>query len=171
MLKSNALLTHIWISGILIVLLGGCKYAPFVKYYNLDKDTDLPKFGKYSRLAGANNTYRSSYDVTKYDWAVSVFPEEKSITGRMEVWFDMVNHQDTLMFDLYKGLKIDSITCKKPLHFKRKRNIVYLIYEEDLLKDSQMEVTFYYHGKKRCQWNELVFYTNRGIRCRLLISM
>lgn len=127
--------------------LASCKYMPFVKYYRLDKETNLPKFNKYSKLAGSNNSHRSCYDVTRYDWEVDVDPEKKRISGKMEIWMDVTSTEDSLIFDLNHALKIDSISCRKGLTYKRKRDLVYVIFTEDLEKDSQLELTFYYNGK------------------------
>jgi len=128
------------------MLFTACKFRPFVKYQFADKNTDLPKFGKYSYLAGSNNSYRSCYDVTRYDWKVKIQPEEKQITGSMTIWMDITTAHDSLLFDVWSGFKIDSLVCNKPLKYKRKRDLVYTIFDEDLEQDSQLEVTFYYHG-------------------------
>ncbi len=130
-----------------VVFLLGCKYTPFIKYYRLDNDTNLPKFGKYSYLAGANNDMRSSYDITYYDWQVSVFPENKKIKGSMQIWMDFTQDQDTILIDLHKSLKIDSVTCRKPLKYKRKRDLVYIIFNENVSDGESLELTFHYHGK------------------------
>jgi len=133
-------------SGI-VLLAFGCKFTPFVKYQFTDKDTDLPKFGKYSYLAGTNSVHRSAYDITRYDWKLKVYPEIKEIKGSMEIWMDITRAEDSLLFDVSKNFKIDSVRCKKPLKYKRKRHLMYAIFDENLEKDSQLELTIYYHGK------------------------
>ncbi|MFK7755406.1 MAG: M1 family metallopeptidase [Flavobacteriales bacterium] len=125
----------------------GCKYMPFIKYQTTSKKTDLPSFGKYSKLAGANNEFRTCYDVTRYDWEVEVFPESKSISGKMEIWMDIESAQDSLLFDFSRKLKIDSVVCSKSLKYKRKRDLVYIIFTEAPEQGDQVEITFYYHGK------------------------
>ena len=129
------------------MLFTACKFRPFVKYQFTDKETNLPKFGKYSYLAGANNNLRSSYDVTRYDWKLKIYPEVKEVRGSMQIWMDISTAQDSLLFDVWSGFKIDSLVCNKPLKYKRKRDLVYTIFDQDLEQDSQLELTFYYHGK------------------------
>ncbi len=129
------------------IIFSSCKYIPFIKYYRTDNDTNLPKFGKYSHLAGSNNQFRSCYDVTRYDWDVKVFPEKKSIEGSVKIWMDVVQNQDSLMFDFNRSFKLDSVVSRKPFKFKRKKDIIYVIFDEDLETDSQLELMFYYHGK------------------------
>lgn len=133
--------------SVAIMALAGCRYTPFLKYYNLDKDTDLPKFKKHSYLSGSNNNMRAAYDVTQYNWDIAVFPEKKAISGSMEIWMDIVQNQDTLLFDLHDNLKLDSVECRKPLKYKRKRDLVYIIFPEDQEVGESIEITFYYHGK------------------------
>lgn len=133
--------------SVAILALAGCRYTPFLKYYNLDKNTDLPKFKKHSYLSGSNNNMRAAYDVTQYNWEIAVFPEKKSIAGSMEIWMDIVQSQDTLLFDLHDNLKLDSVKCRKPLKYKRKRDLVYIIFPEGQEEGGSIEITFYYHGK------------------------
>jgi len=138
---------YIWVIIIFTLFLGGCKYVPFIKYQTKNGKTDLPSFGKYSYLSGENNSMRAAYDVTKYDWQVEVDPDKRTISGSMEVWFDMVNTQDTLLFDLSSKMKLDSVRCKFPLKYKRKRDLVYVIFDAEVEKDESVELSFYYHGK------------------------
>lgn len=146
-MNSSLSFLKIVLLAFLFSALGSCKYVPFLKYQSTSKKTDLPKFGKYSQLAGSNNEFRTCYDVTRYDWEVEVFPESKSIAGKMEIWMDMETTQDSLLFDFSSKLKLDSVVCSKALKYKRKRDLIYIIFNEAVEEGDQVEITFYYHGK------------------------
>ncbi len=134
----------------LIVLFGmqSCHYRPFLKYYFPSKKTHLAKFSKWEQHIGSpSNPLRACYDVTCYDWLVSVHPEKKSINGLMKIYFRMDLAQDSLMLDLQTHLKIDGVKSSVSLKkWKRKKDVLFFVFDRNLQKGESAVIEIAYHG-------------------------
>ncbi len=134
---------------ILSIVLQSCQYRPFLKYYLPSKKTHVAKFNKWDKFVGFNaNPLRTAYNVTCYDWLVHVYPEQKQINSTMKIYFKMEFNQDSIMLDLQKHLSIDGIKSSVPLKkTKRKKDILFVVFNRDLQKGEKVLLEISYHGK------------------------
>lgn len=132
----------------LSLVTASCQYRPFLKYYFPSKKTHFPAFTKWEKTIGTNtNPLRACYDVTCYDWYVSVHPKQKSINSVMKIYFRMEFNQDSIILDLQRHLHIDGIKCSVPLKkVKRKKDVLYIVFDHDLKKGDNVMVEITYHG-------------------------
>lgn len=132
---------------ILLSVLYSCNTRTFIKYYTTTKDGKFPKFNKREHLAGSNNKYRSCYDVTYYDLNIDIDPDNKYIKGSMGIHFNTLQNCDTLLLDLHKAFKIEKITLDGlSLRWKRKGNLLFLIFDRKIEIESSKVLTIYYEG-------------------------
>ncbi|MFH1321119.1 MAG: M1 family metallopeptidase [Bacteroidota bacterium] len=130
------------------IIFQSCHYIPFTKYFLPSAKTHFPRFSKWDEFKGSVNAYRSCYDITYYDWYVSVNPVEKSINAVMKLQFKVVERQDSIMLDLQRHLKINHIKSSYPLKkWKRKKDVLFLIFNQDLKLNELIEVEISYQGK------------------------
>ena len=129
-------------------ILSSCNLLPFVKYYTTTKDGKFPKFSKMEYLAGTNNKYRSSYDISFYNLNIEVFPKKKFIEGSMVINFEVKQKTDTILIDLHKNLKLDSIKLDdmSELSWKRKGDLVFLIFNHILEIGNTKKIEIFYRG-------------------------
>jgi len=131
-----------------LLYLSSCHYLPFVKYFNQNKETQLPNFSKKSQLVGAQNNLRLAYDVTLYDWYVKPNPADQSISGKMIIEFVGKLEETTILLDLQKKLNIDDLISDYPLsHFKRKGDLLYITFQSPLVVGKKVSLDIQYHGK------------------------
>ncbi|MFT6855540.1 MAG: aminopeptidase N [Cyclobacteriaceae bacterium] len=131
-----------------LLYLSSCHYLPFVKYFNQNKETQLPNFSKKSQLVGAQNNLRLAYDVTLYDWYVKPNPADQSISGKMIIEFVGKLEETTILLDLQKKLKIDDLISDYPLsYFKRKGDLLYITFQSPLVVGKKVSLDIQYHGK------------------------
>ncbi|PBQ34411.1 hypothetical protein CNR22_22405 [Sphingobacteriaceae bacterium] len=129
--------------------LQSCRYSPYLKYYHTSAKTHLPHFNKWEKYVGSNtNALRSSYNVTCYDWYVSVDPEKQKIKSVMKIYFRMDSAQKKIMLDFERHMKIDSVKSTVPLKkWTRKKDIVYFTFSKELQKNDKVLLEIFYHGK------------------------
>lgn len=140
---------------ILLIGLSACKLSPFAKYYLPTGKNDLPKFKKNDFEKGTNSSLRACFDLKYYDWTIEPNAENKSIVGKMKIGFTAIQSQDSIMLDMEKSLKVDSIiSSKKLLKWIRKGNFLYLIFEENLVVNQNENMEIYYHGKPKNIMNQ-----------------
>jgi len=131
-----------------LVFLSGCHYLPFVKYFNQNKETELPNFSKKSKLVGEQNNLRLAYDVTLYDWYVKPDPSDQSISGKMTIEFIGKLQENTILLDLQQKLRIDELISDYPLsHYKRTGDLLYITFQSPLILGNKVSLDIQYHGK------------------------
>ncbi len=129
-----------------ILLLQSCYYKPFIGY-QLNKK-GFKNFSKAERLAGDNSNPQRDYHVNRYDWEVEVFPEEKRISGKMDIAFTTQSAQSTFLFDLQRRMKIDSFESSvgSPT-VERKGDLLYFNFTESVPANTRIELSIVYAGK------------------------
>ncbi|MBI9068436.1 MAG: hypothetical protein JEZ09_14165 [Salinivirgaceae bacterium] len=98
---------------LLALVFSSCNTLPYVKYYRASKEGEFPKFKEKEYLAGSNNIFRSSYDVTYYNLTLDVNTDKKYLKGDMVIHFEIKNVCDEILLDLHKAYKVQKITCNK----------------------------------------------------------
>lgn len=142
--RRTSLFTALLAIGIL--MLQSCYYKPFIGY-QLNKK-GFKNFSKAERLAGDNSNPRRDYHVNRYDWEVEVFPEEKRISGKMDIAFTTQSAQSTFLFDLQRSMKIDSFESSvgSPT-VERKGDLLYFNFTESVPANTRIELSIVYAGK------------------------
>lgn len=121
-----------------------------VNHKTPSRQVKYPKFNLCDSLRGALNPYRTCYDVHYYDISLSFDIKKKSIKGSVDFYFDVKFQFDTLQFDLFKNLDIDSIVMEnKQLQYKRKCNAVFVTMPIKQQKGEKKQFIVYYHGKPK----------------------
>lgn len=122
-----------------------CYFKPFVGY-KLNRN-GFKKFSKSEKIAGDNRNPGRDYKVNRYDWKVQVFPERKSISGTMDIYFTTQSSQNTFLFDLQKRMKIISYKCSNGSpQITRKNDLLYLNFDENIPTNSRIKLTIEYSG-------------------------
>ncbi|MBW2962045.1 M1 family metallopeptidase [Mesonia aestuariivivens] len=99
-------------------------------------------------LRGSLRPERTGYDVLKYDLYVKVIPEEKYISGVNKITFKTLEELPKMQLDLFKNMKVDSITYKgKKVKFYREFNAVFIEFEQPIQQKKESTLNFYYSGK------------------------
>ena len=116
------------------------------------------KFTRADTLRGSLRPERTAFDMLKYDLNLEVNPKTKSISGYNAIDFEVLENQQYMQLDLFENIQIDSIVFEgKQLKYKREFNAVFINFGTDLLKGTQKQLTFYYHGNpiiaKRPPWD------------------
>ena len=138
-----------------VFFITACNYKPYLKYFSKKSDTHLPKFKSSDYFRGENNTYRSCYDVSHYNWHISVFPEQKSISGKMKLSFVARAQQDTILIDLHHSLTPDVISASSSkIHWQHKDDLLYIIFENNIIPNRNYFVEIEYHGTPVNLFNE-----------------
>jgi len=78
-------------------------------------------------LRGALRPERTSFDVTYYELHLEVDPENRTIEGRVDMDYRVVQPTNRLQIDLYRNLTIDSIIQNgRHLAFNRQEDAVFV---------------------------------------------
>lgn len=138
---------------ILSIVFNSCYYKPFIGYVTHKKG--FKNFNKKERLAGDNSNPHRDYHVNKYDWNLEIFPDKKSISGLMNIYFTTSTSQDIYLFDLQKRMKIESFTCSETgLNLKRKGDLLYLKFDHKVGAHKRIKLSITYKGKPANVVNE-----------------
>jgi aminopeptidase N len=128
------------------MMLNSCYYKPFVGY-TLNKK-GFKKFSDKERTAGDNSNLARDYKVNRYDWRVEVFPEEKRISGEMDIYFTTKSEQNALLFDLQKRMKIITYQCSAgDPKINRKGDLLYLKFDKKVPTNTRLKLSIVYEGK------------------------
>lgn len=105
-------------------------------------------------LQGGLRPERTCFDVQHYDLNIKINIDEKSIVGYNEISFKVVENTKKIQIDLFENMKVDSIVYnKKKLEYKREFNAVFINFPNNIKKDSEGKIRFYYSGKPRVAKN------------------
>ena len=104
-------------------------------------------FTRKDSLFGGLRRERTCFDVTRYDLNIKVNPQEKSIKGYNEISFNVNENTSRIQLDLFENMKIDSIIFdSKKTTYTREFNAVFISFENELEKNTQHKIYFYYSG-------------------------
>jgi aminopeptidase N len=130
-----------------VLLLTGCKYTPYLKYYTARKG-HYPRFFRHDRLTGSKNHFRACYDVTHYALDVKPNIEEQRLSATMKISFSALTDFDTLLLDLHPCYKIKSLTAASgtPRYYRR-RNALFVVFKTRQRKGAANAISISYEGK------------------------
>jgi len=110
------------------------------------KAKPYPNFTRKDYLKGQLSDLRKSFDVTFYNLDIKFNLEEKSIDGKVDIYFDILKDLDTLQLDLFENMNIKSIEMDgESLNFSREYNTIWI--EKHLTRGKSKIVTIEYNGK------------------------
>lgn len=110
----------------------------------LNKKTN---FTRADSLRGSLRPERTAFDMLKYDLNIEVNPDDKSISGYNAMDFEVKERQHVMQLDLFENMIVDSIVFEgKQLNYKREYNAVFIYFGKELIKGSEKQLKFYYHG-------------------------
>jgi aminopeptidase N len=143
---------------LLAIIISSCKIVGInINHSTPRNEYKFPVFTEKDSLRGQLNRFRSCYDVYFYNLNVKFNLEEKSISGFVDIYSDIVKPFDTLQIDLYKNMLLDSIImANEKLSFYRKYDAVFIKAEHKIMPGEKTQMRVYYHGipveAKRPPW-------------------
>ena len=130
------------LSGLLLFFLLSCNSnAQLPTQYNLSHFTEADS------LRGMLTPERTCYDVTFYDLQIALDPQNKSISGQVEIRFRATTDFNQLQLDLFRNMKIDKITYEnQPVLYKRKHDAIF-VQLPTIKKGTEGKLIVYYQGQ------------------------
>lgn len=115
-------------------------------------------FTRRDSLQGASRPQRTCFDILRYDLNIRVNPESRAIFGHNDITFKIVGSTTEIQIDLFENMQVDSILFhSQKLMYKREFGAVFIYFPNQLAKDSEQKLKFYYSGKpkvaKRAPWD------------------
>lgn len=100
-----------------------------------------------SVLRGEYGRYRANNDLLYYHLDIRIDPEAKTIRGKTQIRFQMLEDDQRIQLDLYANLAVDRIVWRdQELAFERELNAVFVDFPEKLRTGETHEIDFYYSG-------------------------
>lgn len=129
-----------------------------LKVSNPKKAGGYPKATKQNTLLAEKSRYRDCFDVHHNTLNIEVFPSAKFIKGDVLIRAKAVTDFDTLQIDLYKNMKINSIsTGGEKLIFVREEGAVFVKMNQPVKAGADIEIRINYEGTpllaKRAPWD------------------
>lgn len=144
---------------LLSVFLSSCGILGIhLKVSNPKKAGDYPKATKQNTLLAEKSRYRNCFDVYHNTLNIEVFPSSKFIKGEVLIRAKAITDIDTLQIDLYKNMKINSISSGgQQLIFAREEGAVFLKMNQTVKAGADIEIRINYEGAplvaKRAPWD------------------
>lgn len=111
---------------------------------------DAPAFTRADTLRGSIGPARAWWDVEFYDLSVRVEPADRSITGRNEISYRVLEPGTEMQIDLQRPLVVDSVVQNgRRLETRRDGDAIFAILQEHQPAGERKRVTVHYHGKPR----------------------
>ncbi len=115
-------------------------------------------FTRKDSLHGGLRFERTCFDVQRYDLNIKINPTEQSIVGFNEISFKVAENTGKIQIDLFENMQVDSIVFdNKKLEYKREFDAVFIDFPNELLKNTNQKIKFYYSGKplvaKNAPWD------------------
>jgi aminopeptidase N len=107
-------------------------------------------FTHQDTLRGSITTERVWWDLLHYDLEIKFDPDQKFISGKNTITYQVLKPYQVMQIDLQEPLQIEKITQNgKELKFKRDGNVFFIRLTEKQTKKNVGKLTVYYHGKPR----------------------
>src|SRR5699024_6127610 len=108
-----------------------------VSHAQLLQDIKLPT--RSDSLRGGLSAERTYFDILKYNLTVEVNPEEKYISRKNEITFEVLKNAEKIQLDLFENMQIDSILFQgKKLKYNREFNAVFIDFPH-VLKSGEIQ--------------------------------
>lgn len=115
-------------------------------------------FTRKDSLQGGLRPERTCFDVLHYNLNIKVDPDKRFISGFNEINFKTVENTKKIQLDLFENMQVDSIVFNKnKLQYKREFGAVFIDFPNELNKNSEQNLRFYYSGNpisaKNAPWD------------------
>jgi len=120
------------------------------KVKNPKRAGKYPKFKQEAILLGEMNQYRSVFDVTFYDIDIKVMPDDKMLSGVVEIHATATADFDSLQIDLDNQFDIHSIRMggsTDELHYAREERAVFVKMPREMQQGTAFSLSVSYSGK------------------------
>jgi aminopeptidase N len=108
------------------------------------------KYTRQDSLRGTINEERSWWDVLRYEITVQPNYENKTISGKNTIRFEVKAVGSKMQLDLQSPMNIDSVLYKTTqIQFRRDGNAFHLDFANEKLNDSIQSVDVFFSGKPR----------------------
>lgn len=140
------------------MFLGSCALMGIrFKVTNPKKPGTYPKYSKDYLLHSQNGPKRNEYDVSYYQLKVTIDPQQKKVSGRVDMKAKALYRLDTLQLDAHRNLKVDSVFVNRvPVNYIRLKDAIWICLRKSMAPDSNFEVSVRYAGKplvaKKAPW-------------------
>jgi len=118
------------------------------KGHNPKKEGKPLTYTEERELLGKLSYYRSCYDVYYYDLDLEIFPQTKSLKGKVQIHAKAQNDFDTLQIDLHPNFTIHSLkdpASGEELNFNRRERAVFVANPQK--KGNSFVMSIHYSGK------------------------
>jgi aminopeptidase N len=116
--------------------------------HNPNKPGKIPIFSNEEVLLGELTPERTCFDVKYYDLSVTINPEEKHLSGAVEIYSEAVSDFETFQLDLHSNFEITSLldlSSGEELVFTRKERAIFITMNKKIGDEFAVKVS--YHGK------------------------
>jgi len=129
-------------------------------------------FTKRDSLQGGLPFERTCFDVLHYGLDIKVNVEKKTVEGVNHIAFKVVEPTKRIQLDLFDNLNVDKLLLRKGtypfhleekedepimLHYTREYDAVFIEFPEELQKNTEYQLAFYYYGQplvaKNAPWD------------------
>jgi len=117
-----------------------------------------PVFTEKDSLKGYLNEFRSNFDVTYYNLDIEFDIPNKSIKGKVDIYFKALINLTKIQLDLYENMTINKVICDgEEMPFNRKYDAFFVKFRTQVNAGEQKIVTVYYEGQpqkaKKAPWD------------------
>lgn len=119
-----------------------------VSHRLVGQETSETKATRAEHLRGAVTPERQWWDLTKYELAVEVDPDAKSLSGTNRIWFKTETAGRRMQIDLQQPLQITEVQHgDRKLEFKREGNVYWIEFEDEIPAGVDDSILIAYEGK------------------------
>ncbi len=131
----------------------------------INKDRTAPKrpgtyptFTLKDSLKGYLSPQRSCFDVTFYSLDIAFDIPNKSIKGKVDIYFNALTNFDSIQLDLYENMKINKIEFEgQSLSYNRLYDAFFVKFNRQVLQGEQLVLIVFYEGQphkaKKAPWD------------------
>lgn len=108
------------------------------------------KFTHQDTLRGKINEERDWWNVLRYDITVQPNYEQKTISGKNTIRFELLKEGTKMQIDMQEPMQIDSVLyMEKHISFLREGNVFHLDFSKIHFAENQVSILIYFSGKPR----------------------
>ena len=105
-------------------------------------------YGKADTLRGSLSKERTWWDVLHYTISVEPNFEQKTIKGKVDMLFAVLENGTTMQIDLQEPMKITKVVIgDTPLKYYRDGNAFFISFDKALQKNTNATLSIFYEGK------------------------
>jgi len=131
-------------------LIVSCIYILSYPIFSQGIFEEKESFTRQDTLRGSITKEREWWDLNYYHLDISVFPDEKSISGKNTIVYSVLKPYNVIQIDLQEPLMITSATQEnKSLKYKREGNAYFIFLNKDQKEGDVNQLIIKYEGKPK----------------------